>query len=91
MWKKEETNNNLLLFYNTNHDSTIELLQQGFKHSIKGLYESGVYLTGRSMTAKYNKVKTNGNVKKYNKIVNYTRRSNKTKHKFKKDGYIYFL
>ena len=49
--KGKHVNGNLLLFHGTNHESTVGILEKGFKPSTMGMYGRGVYLTERSYTA----------------------------------------
>ena len=87
--KDKQQSDNLLLYHGTDFDSTVGILDKGFKPSISGLYGPGVYLTERSLCATLFSVRKNGENEAYNKWKENLKFGNKTEFKFKKENFIF--
>ena len=82
--KKQNKNENLLLFHGTDHAGTVGILEQGFKPSISGKYGPGVYLTERSHCATSFSIRKNGEDCLFKRAKDFN-----TKQEFNKENFVF--
>ena len=82
-------NGNLLLFHGTNHESTVGILEKGFKPSTMGMYGRGVYLTERSYTATGYSINKNGDMEKIYKVGDFTKCGGKMELELTKENFVF--